>query len=84
MQNATKRQKEAEEEALAANVREADLKQLLAQLAADFQTLEGLAGGDAETARQTALDMKWIRERQMILSLGLGCYFFCDGYLHKK
>ena len=67
VQNATKRQKEEAEEALAADVRKADLKQIVARLTSDLETLEGMAGGDAETAKQTALDLKWIRERQAIL-----------------
>ena len=52
---------------MAADVRKADLKQIVARLTSDLETLDGMAGGDAETAKQTALDLKWIRERQAIL-----------------
>ena len=68
VESATKCQKEKGDAELAANVRQADLKQLLARLDADFKVLDDLSGGDAETAKQTALDVKWIRDRQMNLN----------------
>ena len=67
VESANKTRKEKEEEDLAQAVRQADLKQLVARLENDLTALDGLSGGDVEAAKQTALDLKWIRERQMIL-----------------
>lgn len=68
IENATKSRKEKEAEDLAADVRQADLKQIMARIDADFAALDAMSGGDAKEAVETALDMKWIRDRQMILS----------------
>lgn len=67
VESASKSRKEKEEEDLAQAVRQADLKQLVARLENDLDALDGLAGGDVEAAKQTALDLKWIRDRQRTL-----------------
>lgn len=67
MESASKIRQEKEDEDLAQAVRQADLRQLISRLENDLRALDGLAGGDVEAAKQTALDLKWIRERQMTL-----------------
>lgn len=67
VESASKIRQDKEDEDLAQAVRQADLRQLISRLENDLRALDGLAGGDVEAAKQTALDLKWIRERQMTL-----------------
>ena len=57
----------ASAEQLAANVRPADLTQLLAKLEADFVTLEPSKDASEQQAADSAKDMKYLRERQLKL-----------------
>lgn len=64
---ASKSEKDQKELELAKNVRQADLKQLLARIENDFSTLKARCASEDTQAMQTAKDMKYMRERQMML-----------------
>jgi hypothetical protein len=52
---------------LAANVRAADLTQLLARLEADMELLSSKENNSASRAAETAKDMKYLWDRQLNL-----------------
>ena len=58
---------EQKEQELAKNVRMADLNQLVARIEADMLLLKKIQQSADSAARETALDMKYMLERQMLL-----------------
>ena len=67
MEQAARAESERRESELAANVRAADLAQLLARLDADMILLASREASSSSQAEETAKDMKYLYERQMRL-----------------
>ncbi|CAK9091359.1 FO synthase subunit 1 [Durusdinium trenchii] len=57
-------EKEAKEQLLQKQLREADLNTVAAQVLSDFAVLEKMAPGPTRQAEEHALDMKYLRDRQ--------------------
>ena len=57
-------EKEAKEQLLQKQLREADLNTVAAQILSDFAVLEKMAPGPTRQAEEHALDMKYLRDRQ--------------------
>ena len=68
MEQAARAESERRENELAANVRAADLTQLLARLDADMTILASREASSSSQAEETAKDMKYLFERQMKLA----------------
>lgn len=73
IENATKLAKEKQDEELAASLREADFRQVIAKLESDLRTLENRKPNSTTEAIKTAKDMKYLRDRQKNL-LFVQCY----------
>lgn len=56
--------KEEADEKLAQEIREADLKQIMAKLEGDLVLLKDRIPSEAKQALETAKDMKYLRDRQ--------------------
>ena len=69
-------EKEDKQAVLAKNVRVADMQQLLAKLEADLEVLDGQTPPAMRATEQNALDMKYLRERQMFLNLAFDFFVF--------
>ena len=72
MEQTTRAEKEQKEQELAANVRQADLAQLLARIEADLLLLAQQENTSDARAVETAKDMKYVKERQMRLVVNWG------------
>lgn len=72
VEQVTRTEREQKEQELAANVRQADLTQLLARLEADLVLLAQQENTSDARAVETAKDMKYVRERQMSLVVNWG------------
>ncbi|CAK9036023.1 unnamed protein product [Durusdinium trenchii] len=64
MEAAVRSERELRDAELAENLRRADLQQLVAKLERDFKVLEGRKPKEDASAKERALDMKYLRERQ--------------------
>ena len=58
---------EEKERELAAKVADATLNQLKAKIEADFEILQGMVPTAAKEAAEAGKDLKYLKERQMIL-----------------
>ena len=68
LESSARAEKEVKDAQLAANVRQADLQQLVAKLDADFELLKSLKPDEGAEAQEHAKDMKYLRERQQWLT----------------
>lgn len=67
VENATRLAKEKKDEALAAELRVSDLKNVLAKLDSDFNELQARQGTAQSQAIETAKDLKYVHDRSKIL-----------------
>ena len=73
VQTAIQNAKDEKDAELSRNVRKADLEQILAKVSKDMDVLQKhLSPADDRRAEEHALDMKYLRERQ----LQLGCFYW--------
>lgn len=78
IEQTTRLEKEAHEEELAANLRAAEFKHLVAKLDADMKVLESRDSSSPSQAVETAKDLKYLWERQMKLAQQpLSSFVFC-------
>ena len=63
--------KEEADEKLAQEIREADLKQIMAKLEGDLVLLKDRIPSEAKQALETAKDMKYLRDRQQHFAISL-------------
>ena len=76
--NRSQRELAEKEEVLAQKVRQATFEQLQAKLSQDMATLKQRAPTKESQAVETALDVRYVKERQKMLVL-LAMFVFCVG-----
>ena len=72
IESAAENQKHDREAELARNLRKADYEQVIAKVNADMDVLESQVSPEVQKQQEHALDMKYLRERQ----LQLGCFYW--------
>lgn len=67
IQKAQRIQKDARDQEIEKNLRQADVQSVLAKLESDIKTLKDRAPSEAQAAFKHAKDLKYVQERQKIL-----------------